>query len=433
MSAHPFPRAGGRARASPARSPRPRSRPRLEPLEDRTLPASLEALADLLGTIPFPGDFPSLPGLTADLPQPAGQAQGTRQAPDVQPPRVVIQTPRAGATVKGNVTVSGRVSDDLSGVASLQAQVDGGRVFDVAFDAGGHFRFPTALRLDGSADGPHAVRLRAIDHAGNLSGFTTVRFRLDTNLVNRAVAAGPGVQQMPSVAVDPLHPRHLVIACLDYSLLHTGYAGIGVAVSGNNGTTWRHTSIPLPADFAQGAADPEVHFDARGHVFVSFAAATFLGQKPPITDPGGGDPRALGFQSDNGVFVDRSDNGGLSWGEPIAVASHLYDGTHPVYFEIKPDLAIDTYRTLPNGQPNPNYGSLYMSWSRYYPAGQFPGEPTAPGGSDIMFAVSRDEGLSWTVQLQPQPAPASLSRWSATVGISALTKRQVSVIATGRT
>src|SRR5262249_19041020 len=116
-------------------------------------------------------------------------------------------------------------------------------------------------------------------------------------------------------------------------------------------------------------------------------------------------------QSNNGIFVARSDDGGLTWDQPVTVASHLYDGQHPVYFEIKPDLAIDTFRTLPNGQLNPNFSNLYEVWSRDYAAGQFPGHPTNVGGSQIMIAVSKDGGNTWQLQFQqlpgsniPQPA-----------------------------
>ena len=50
-------------------------------------------------------------------------------------------------------------------------------------------------------------------------------------LVNQAITTDPGVQQMPSVAVDLHDSRHVVIAYMDYALVTTGYAGIGVAVS----------------------------------------------------------------------------------------------------------------------------------------------------------------------------------------------------------
>ncbi len=221
---------------------------------------------------------------------------------------------------------------------------------------------------------------------------------------NQAITADPGVQQMPSVAVDPHNSNHVVIAYMDYSLLRTGYAGIGVRVSTDGGAHWQSTSVPLPSDFDQGAADPTVQFDDQGHVFISYMAATFLGGLPPLTNPDGGDARALGFQSNNGIFVSRSDDGGVDWQPAVAVASQLYDGTNPVPFEIIPDLAIDTYRYLPDGKTlNANYGNLYAVWSRYYAQGQFPGEPDSTGGSQIMISVSKDGGQSWQLQLEERP------------------------------
>src|SRR5262245_49433114 len=53
--------------------------------------------------------------------------------------------------------------------------------------------------------------------------------------VNTPVTTDPGVQQMPSVAVDPLDASHVVVAYMDYSLVDSGFAGIGVAVSHDAG------------------------------------------------------------------------------------------------------------------------------------------------------------------------------------------------------
>ena len=192
--------------------------------------------------------------------------------------------------------------------------------------------------------------------------------------VNQAITSGAGVQQMPSVAVDPHDPSHVVVAYMDYSLVGSGYAGIGIAVSHDGGGTWVHTAIGLPPSVADGAASPTVRFDDAGHVFVSFMAATFLGpQKPALTNPASPE-RQFGFKSNNGIFVARSDDGGLGWTAPVAVVSHSYSGAD-VPFEVMPDFAVDTSATLPSGQPNPRYGALYVTWVRLYPSGQFPGQP----------------------------------------------------------
>src|SRR5262249_32632365 len=148
----------------------------------------------------------------------------------------------------------------------------------------------------------------------------------------------------------------------------------------------------------------------QGRVFVTYMASTFLGpHQPGITNPSSRNPtlhvreRTFGFQSNNGIFVVRSDDGGSTWNQPVAVVEHLYDGTDKVPYEIMPDLAVDPFATLPDGRPNPNYGTLYDVWARYYATGQFPGQPTATGGSQLFFAVSHDGGQTWQVQLKQPP------------------------------
>ena len=159
------------------------------------------------------------------------------------------------------------------------------------------------------------------------------RYLLSTN--NQAITSDSGLQQMPSVAVDPLDPlgQHVVVAYMDYSLHTNGYAGIGVAVSNDGGDTWQYSSIPLPAGYDQGAANPTVKFDTIDHdpnqigvqnrVYVSYMAATFLGPtKPTLTNPDTTSERTLGLVANNGIFVSSSDDGGLQWGAAVSVASH---------------------------------------------------------------------------------------------------------------
>ncbi len=114
--------------------------------------------------------------------------------------------------------------------------------------------------------------------------------------------------------------------------------------------------------------------------------------------------------------MSESTDGGLAWGQPVAVASNTFTGTPgtlgttgpggtEVNLEIDPNFAIDTYKTLPNGQPNPVYDDLYVTWVRVYAPGLFPGDPGSTDGTDIMFSVSQDGGETWQTQLQTQPAP----------------------------
>src|SRR5580704_1503034 len=220
-------------------------------------------------------------------------------------------------------------------------------------------------------------------------------------VLNEQITTNTAVQQSPSIATDPTNPEHIVVSYMDQSLVATGYEGIGVEVSENGGATWQTESISLPAAFAQGASSPTTVFDGQGHVFVVFEAATFLGTKPGLTNPDAPE-RPDGFESNNGIFVARSDNGGLTWDTPVVVASNLYSGTDPVLFDTFPDLSIDTFRLLPNGQPNPNYGNEYLTWTQLYPAGMFPGDTTSTGGGAIMLAVSTNFGQTWQERLQPQ-------------------------------
>ena len=248
-------------------------------------------------------------------------------------------------------------------------------------------------------------------------------------LPNSQVTNDPGVQQQPSLVVDPSDAQHVVIAYMDRSLVNSGYAGIGISISHDGGTTWTQSSIPLPDGFDQGAANPMAKFDAKGHLFISFSAVTFLGAKPPLSDPNGSNPdtgdlyRTYGLTSTNGIFIARSDDGGASFSAPVAIASHVYGKKTKIKvpFDIKPDIAIDTFRKLPNGKKNPNYGDIYAIWSRYYPAGEFPGEPTSDGGSTLQVAVSTDGGNSFSVRLPPptkdHPVPISVIQDSYFSGI----------------
>src|SRR5262249_35846094 len=149
------------------------------------------------------------------------------------------------------------------------------------------------------------------------------------------------------------------------------------------------TPVPLPSNFDHAGGYPVVKFDSSGRLFLSFMAIKFLGNKPPVIFPASvanlGGPtglRALGMNSNNGIFVVQSTTGGTTWGTPVAVSSNVRTSVDVAY-DVMPDLAID-----------PTTGTLYVTWTRFYPGNSTNGFPrsdgtrAATGGNDVMIAVS---------------------------------------------
>lgn len=222
---------------------------------------------------------------------------------------------------------------------------------------------------------------------------------------NQQITVDPGVQVAASIAVNPIDSEHVAIAYLDFSPIANGYAVISVAVSFDGGDSWQSSLVPLPARFDQSAIHPTVGFDAFGALYVSYTALKYLGTEPPLSLP---DPHAgleppvavFAMQSNNGIFVNRSRDGGITWESPIAIAFNEYNGHVRVpYFEAT-DMAIDVNATRPDGSSNPYFGTLYVTYTTYYPGGQFPGESEATGGTATFIATSSDQARSWQTRLQ---------------------------------
>ena len=53
---------------------------------------------------------------------------------DIQPPTITILSPEPGAALKAAITITGTVVDQVTGVDTFQARIDGGNLIDVPFD-----------------------------------------------------------------------------------------------------------------------------------------------------------------------------------------------------------------------------------------------------------------------------------------------------------
>lgn len=98
---------------------------------------------------------------------------------DTRAPAVTYTTPQ-NQSIRANETITGQVTDNLSGLKSLLGQFDAGVPFAVTVDSAGNFVVPTVLSTSGSADGLHVLHLVATDNAGNVSLSYDLNFTLDT-------------------------------------------------------------------------------------------------------------------------------------------------------------------------------------------------------------------------------------------------------------
>ncbi|MBX9579612.1 MAG: Ig-like domain-containing protein [Gemmataceae bacterium] len=103
---------------------------------------------------------------------------------DRTPPVVILTAPPPGSESDAAPLVRGAASDDRSGVAAVEAAVDGGPFAPVFVAPDGSFSFTPAA----SAEGPHAVLVRAADGAGNVSAPVSVGFAIRTDSAPPAVA-----------------------------------------------------------------------------------------------------------------------------------------------------------------------------------------------------------------------------------------------------
>jgi YD repeat-containing protein len=201
---------------------------------------------------------------------------------DTRAPALTITSPAPGSTTATNVTVTGHVGDALSGIAALQAQVDGGAAVAVPVDAGGNFSYTTTLKLDGSADGLHSVALRATNGVGN-TATASVSFTLSTRTGPRSLALS-------------------VTAPIDASALSTTGRLIGTV-------TETGTATPSARFSLDGGAFAALPLDSSGHFDQALSAT----------------PLAVGAHS---VTVQASDSAGHAQQEtiPFTVSSDFLVG-----------------------------------------------------------------------------------------------------------
>jgi hypothetical protein len=185
-------------------------------------------------------------------------------------------------------------------------------------------------------------------------------------------AAEPETEAEPFLAADPMSGGHLLAGYQEERFASGGCRALTWAVSRNGGRTWQEGLIPNLTVASGGpyerASDPWVAFGPGGRAY--YVSLAFNETNPQ-----------------NGVFVSASADGGLTWGEPVAVHS----GTQSM--DDKEAIVVDTR------SDSPYQGRVYVGWDSVSAAGQ-----------QELFSYSDDGGASFH-------PPVLLESQGANIGI----------------
>lgn len=170
--------------------------------------------------------------------------------------------------------------------------------------------------------------------------------------------AQPETETEPFFAVDPENPKHLLASYQEDRFPDEGCRNLTSAVSFDGGASWQESLLPRLTVAAGGpyerTSDPWVAFGTGGRAY--FVSLGFNETSPQ-----------------NGVYLSASDDGGLTWGDPVAVHSGNQN------FDDKESVVVD------NRDDSPYKGRVYVAWDSINSARQQP----------VLLTYSDDGGHSF--------------------------------------
>ncbi len=175
---------------------------------------------------------------------------------------------------------------------------------------------------------------------------------------NQNISNGNIFDGEPYIAVNPSNSQHIVVTWMGYFPYTKIY--IKTKVTFDGGQTWSALNSIPHTNALYGSADPSLAFDNSGNVFLAFID--------------------FDKNSDSGaVFVVKSIDGGLTWGNPVEVINANSDMQKPID---RPWISLDRSGSV-------NDGNIYITTMPPTVLGYLP-PPYHP-----YFIVSTDGGNSF--------------------------------------
>jgi hypothetical protein len=175
-----------------------------------------------------------------------------------------------------------------------------------------------------------------------------------------------------SIAINPANPDNIVAASFQTGLPPRPRAGSYNSVSMDGGKTWKTIPVVDPKGLTQG--DDVVYFGNDGSVY--HAHLSFVGIR--VAKP---------LRAENGILVETSRDGGLTWNESVPAINHLNSVTP---FEDKPGIVVD------NAPSSLHKGNVYLAWTRFDVYGS--SDPECH--SQMYFSRSTDSGKTFAMSFR---------------------------------
>jgi len=170
---------------------------------------------------------------------------------------------------------------------------------------------------------------------------------------------GPLLQNETSITVNPGMAGNIVVG---YNETPFAGNGLGISYSNDYGVTWFDGQTP---SVWAVDADPALASDLTGNVFAAMISYNTSGGT---------------IFSNNGIYVSRSTDGGITWGLPPTTVDQFTVGSLPQYFTDKEYITVDQYTA------SPYTNRVYIAWQRDNVNGT---------NADIYFAWSNNTATSF--------------------------------------